>query len=71
VSHIARRSGSHDSFTETLEANGPVANDEDPKVKALLQALENVFGNLANKIIRNWSITQHLNVTEQLNIGIR
>ena len=63
--------GSHDSFTETLEVDGPVANDEDPKVKALLQALENILGKGVNKIIRNWSVTQYYDINEQLNAGIR
>lgn len=48
-----------------------MANDESQKVKELLQALENILGAGVNKIIRNWGITQHLNVTEQLNAGIR
>jgi hypothetical protein len=48
-----------------------VANDESQKVKELLQALENILGAGVNKIIRNWGTTQHLNVTEQLNAGIR
>jgi len=63
--------GSHDSFTETLEHNGPVANDESQKVKELLDALEGILGNGVNKIIRNWSVTQHFNVSAQLMGGIR
>ena len=74
--------GSHDSFTETLEKDGPIANDEKYAVilknlenneicQKILQTLEDLLGDGLNQVLLNWSRTQEFNVTQQLNAGIR
>jgi len=57
--------GSHDSFTYSLDKDGPIANDQ----PSWMQNLEWLPG--FKSIVYRWSVTQHFTVTQQLEHGIR
>lgn len=60
-------SGSHDSFSNWLDKNGPVGSDCDNTVRELSKFL----GPLMKDILCRWGLTQSLDVTSQLCAGIR
>uniref|UniRef100_A0A914V4P8 Uncharacterized protein n=1 Tax=Plectus sambesii TaxID=2011161 RepID=A0A914V4P8_9BILA len=57
--------GSHDSFTKTLDKDGPIANDR-PDWFRFIQWLPGI-----KSIIYRWTLTQHLSTIEQLEQGVR
>lgn len=57
--------GSHDSFTYSLNEDGPISNDE----SSILQAVGKIP--FVKHIVYSWSVTQQWTVTEQLDNGIR
>uniref|UniRef100_A0A8D8VD77 PI-PLC X domain-containing protein 3 n=2 Tax=Cacopsylla melanoneura TaxID=428564 RepID=A0A8D8VD77_9HEMI len=59
--------GSHDTMTYSIKKNSGIAPDATKEVKILSK----IFGPLAKRIVYNWSVTQHLNITDQLNMGVR
>lgn len=59
--------GTHDTGTYAITMQSRIAPDLDPKLKSLIE----ITGPLGKKIIKNWSVTQNLNITGQLNAGIR
>eukprot|EP00794_Sanderia_malayensis_P011008 gene11008-12171_t len=59
--------GSHDSGTFYLDKNSNIAPDESKTIKVLVR----IFGKIAKNIIYRWSVTQDLNLTEQLEHGVR
>lgn len=59
--------GTHDSFAFHLDESGDVA----PGEPDMVQILVSMFGELAKKIISNWSKTQSLGVAAQLKAGVR
>jgi len=59
--------GSHDTFSYTVKATNDIA----PGVDNIVKDLAKLFGHSAKKIIYNWSVTQHLDIYEQLCHGIR
>lgn len=56
-------SGSHNSFSSCLDKTSDIGPDAAPAVKML--------GPIAKGIVYSWSVTQHLDFTGQLLIGIR
>ena len=60
---ISPLSGSHDSFSFSLDPNSEIA----PGVSDIVKKL----GPLAKPIVYKWSLTQSLDFREQLNAGIR
>ncbi|KAM6149235.1 PI-PLC X domain-containing protein 1-like [Rhynchocyon petersi] len=59
--------GSHDTMTYCLSRKLPVARDQ-PRV---LQVLSRLLPCITRPVILKWSVTQALNVTEQLDAGVR
>ena len=59
--------GSHDSGTFFLDQTAELGPDEPP----MIHNLASVFGKLAKNVVYNWSVTQTLNIYEQLMAGIR
>ncbi|XP_039770108.1 PI-PLC X domain-containing protein 1 [Ornithorhynchus anatinus] len=59
--------GSHDTMTYCLNRNSPVSKNE----SKLLRFLDRVAPCIARPVVLKWSVTQELNVTEQLDCGIR
>ena len=59
--------GSHDSFANWLDKNGPLGPDCDAAIKDLAK----LFGGMIKDIICRWSLTQSLGATAQLKAGIR
>ncbi|XP_033646370.1 PI-PLC X domain-containing protein 3-like [Asterias rubens] len=59
--------GSHDSFSYSLDMTSPVSPSSPDTVRNLVST----FGNMAKKIVYNWSVTQSLTFNQQLDHGIR
>ncbi|XP_014438006.1 PI-PLC X domain-containing protein 1 [Tupaia chinensis] len=59
--------GSHDTMTYCLNRKSPIAQDQ-PR---LLQLLAKVLPCVTRPVVLKWSVTQGLNVTEQLDTGVR
>ncbi|KXJ26691.1 PI-PLC X domain-containing protein 3 [Exaiptasia diaphana] len=59
--------GSHDSGTFYLDQSSEIG----PDASAGIQNLCSVFGRLAKSVVYSWSITQSLNIYQQLKAGIR
>ncbi|XP_064133922.1 PI-PLC X domain-containing protein 1-like isoform X2 [Loxodonta africana] len=59
--------GSHDTMTYCLNKKSPISHRE-PK---LLQLLSKVLPCVTRPVILKWSVTQVLNITEQLDAGVR
>lgn len=59
--------GSHDTMTYGLNKRSPVSRSASP----LLQALAKMLPCLLQPVVLRWSVTQDLDVTEQLDAGVR
>ncbi|XP_074069789.1 PI-PLC X domain-containing protein 1 [Macrotis lagotis] len=59
--------GSHDTMTYCLNKKSPISQKE----LKLLQVLNKVIPCITRPVILKWSTTQELNITEQLDAGIR
>jgi len=59
--------GSHDSGTFFLDQQLEIGPDE----PASIQNLVSIFGKFAKSVLYNWSVTQSLNIYQQLKAGIR
>ncbi|XP_062940499.1 PI-PLC X domain-containing protein 1 isoform X2 [Cynocephalus volans] len=59
--------GSHDTMTYCLNKKSPIAHEE----SKLLQLLSKVVPCIIRPVVLKWSITQVLDVTEQLDAGVR
>ncbi|CAK6431692.1 unnamed protein product, partial [Pipistrellus nathusii] len=59
--------GSHDTMTYGLNRTSPVSRS----ASRLLQALAKVLPCLLQPVVLRWSVTQELDVTEQLDAGVR
>ncbi|KAI5749186.1 hypothetical protein M8J76_005317 [Diaphorina citri] len=59
--------GSHDTMTYAIKKSSGIAPDASKQVRFL----DKVFGPLVKRVVFNWSVTQHSNITEQLNMGVR
>ncbi|XP_039729256.1 PI-PLC X domain-containing protein 1 isoform X2 [Pteropus medius] len=59
--------GSHDTMTYCLDRKSPIS----PNESRLLQLLAKVVPCLTQPVVLKWSVTQALNVTEQLDAGVR
>ncbi|XP_049624525.1 PI-PLC X domain-containing protein 1 [Suncus etruscus] len=59
--------GSHDTMTYCLNKKSPISRNE----SWLLQLLGKVLPCVTRPVVLKWSITQALNVTEQLDAGVR
>ncbi|XP_006876321.1 PREDICTED: PI-PLC X domain-containing protein 1 [Chrysochloris asiatica] len=59
--------GSHDTMTYCLNKKSPIAPDQ----SKVLQILSKVLPCITRPVVLKWSITQALNVTEQLDAGVR
>ena len=59
--------GSHDSGTFYLHQNMEIGPDE----SSTIQTLGNIFGKIAKSVVHSWSVTQSMNIYEQLLSGIR
>uniref|UniRef100_A0A8C9HI73 PI-PLC X domain-containing protein 1 n=1 Tax=Piliocolobus tephrosceles TaxID=591936 RepID=A0A8C9HI73_9PRIM len=59
--------GSHDTMTYCLNKKSPISHEE----SRLLQLLNKAFPCITRPIVLKWSITQALDVTEQLDAGVR
>ena len=57
--------GSHDSFSYSLDKAGPIASSAPGIAKKMVER------RFVKKIIYKWSVTQSLDVTQQLERGIR
>ncbi|XP_038442616.1 PI-PLC X domain-containing protein 1 isoform X5 [Canis lupus familiaris] len=59
--------GSHDTMTYCLNKNSPISQTQ----SRLLQLLDKVLPCVTRPLVLKWSTTQVLNVTEQLDAGVR
>ncbi|XP_066103132.1 PI-PLC X domain-containing protein 1-like isoform X2 [Saccopteryx bilineata] len=59
--------GSHDTMTYSLNKKSPISRTESP----LLQFLAKALPCITRPVVLKWSVTQVLNVTEQLDAGVR
>lgn len=59
--------GSHDSFSASLTPSSDVA----PNCPAFVRDLVRVFGTAGKQFVYKWSVTQSLDLKEQLMIGVR
>ncbi len=59
--------GSHDSFTQSLDAH----NDMGPDCSVSIKEMCKLFGTAAKSIVYRWSVTQSLSFRKQLQAGIR
>ncbi|XP_066209153.1 PI-PLC X domain-containing protein 1-like isoform X4 [Saccopteryx leptura] len=59
--------GSHDTMTYSLNKKSPISRTESP----LLQLLAKALPCITRPVVLKWSVTQELNVTEQLDAGVR
>ncbi|XP_060075650.1 PI-PLC X domain-containing protein 3-like [Ylistrum balloti] len=59
--------GSHDSFSYSVTPAGDVGPDEPQWIQDLIR----MFGTAGKDIMYRWSVTQNLNVSQQLEQGIR
>ncbi|KAG0711125.1 PI-PLC X domain-containing protein 3 [Chionoecetes opilio] len=64
---LAPSTGSHDSFSYSLNPEGAVAPDAPPAVRGLVGAVPC----LARPALLRWSVTQRATVTQQLRHGVR
>ncbi|XP_023960215.2 PI-PLC X domain-containing protein 1 isoform X1 [Chrysemys picta bellii] len=65
--HYLSLPGSHDTMTYCLDKNSAISVNE----SKLLQVIDKCMPCIIHPIIMKWSITQVLNVSEQLDAGIR
>ncbi|XP_004385274.1 PI-PLC X domain-containing protein 1 [Trichechus manatus latirostris] len=59
--------GSHDTMTYCLNKKSPISQKE----SQLLQLLSKVLPFITRPLVFKWSVTQVLNITEQLDVGVR
>ncbi|PNJ90375.1 PLCXD1 isoform 6, partial [Pongo abelii] len=59
--------GSHDTMTYCLNKKSPISHEE----SRLLQLLNKAFPCITRPVVLKWSVTQALDVTEQLDAGVR
>ncbi|XP_011812378.1 PREDICTED: PI-PLC X domain-containing protein 1 [Colobus angolensis palliatus] len=59
--------GSHDTMTYCLNKKSPISHEE----SRLLQLLNKAFPCITRPMVLKWSVTQALDVTEQLDAGVR
>ncbi|XP_069101288.1 PI-PLC X domain-containing protein 3-like [Argopecten irradians] len=59
--------GSHDTFSYTVSPSGDVGPDGPSYIKTLVR----LFGTVGKNVLYHWSVTQSLNVSQQLQHGIR
>ncbi|XP_036869313.2 PI-PLC X domain-containing protein 1 isoform X1 [Manis javanica] len=59
--------GSHDTMTYCLNKKSSICHDQ----SWLLQLLDKVLPFITRPVVMKWSVTQTLNVTEQLDAGVR
>ncbi|XP_073885627.1 PI-PLC X domain-containing protein 1-like isoform X3 [Macaca fascicularis] len=59
--------GSHDTMTYCLNKKSPISHKE----SRLLQLLNKAFPCITRPVVLKWSVTQALDVTEQLDAGVR
>lgn len=59
--------GSHDTMTYCLNKKSPISQEE----SRLLQLLNKVFPCITRPVVLKWSVTQVLDVTQQLDAGVR
>ncbi|KAI5939308.1 PI-PLC X domain-containing protein 1 [Manis javanica] len=59
--------GSHDTMTYCLNKKSSISHDQ----SWLLQLLDKVLPFITRPVVMKWSVTQTLNVTEQLDAGVR
>ncbi|XP_054973999.1 PI-PLC X domain-containing protein 1 isoform X2 [Sorex araneus] len=59
--------GSHDTMTYCLNTKSPISHEQ----SWLLQLLGKVLPCVTRPVVLKWSITQALNITEQLDAGVR
>ncbi|XP_064220709.1 PI-PLC X domain-containing protein 1-like [Aotus nancymaae] len=59
--------GSHDTMTYCLNKKSPISQEE----SRLLQLLNKAFPCITRPVVLQWSVTQVLDVTEQLDAGVR
>ncbi|XP_037367620.1 PI-PLC X domain-containing protein 1 [Talpa occidentalis] len=65
--HLLSIPGSHDTMTYCLSKTSPISSQE-PR---LLQLLGRLLPCVTRPVVLKWSITQVLDVTEQLDVGVR
>lgn len=64
--------GTHDSGTNSITANSAFSTADDDALPSWLQDMMNILpSDMLKKIVVNWSKTQPLNITDQLNQGAR
>ncbi|XP_032129366.1 PI-PLC X domain-containing protein 1-like [Sapajus apella] len=59
--------GSHDTMTYCLNKKSPISQEE----SRVLQLVNKAFPCITRPVVLKWSITQVLDVTEQLDAGVR
>ena len=59
--------GSHDSLTYSLVKTGSAGPDQ----PSWIQKLTKMFPKISSHILYRWSVTQELDVIQQLDLGIR
>ncbi|XP_066992372.1 PI-PLC X domain-containing protein 3 isoform X3 [Anabrus simplex] len=59
--------GSHDSGSCSITPSSTIA----PDTSHTIQELGKVFGPIVRRLVYNWVVTQHANITDQLMEGVR